>query len=93
VRFGLDGLTTPARVVAAVREHSSLNVELGPQLAELKHGVTRYRITLKCFTAEAVSGKLREDGEWQWVSLKDFGDYPLSVTGRRFAKLLAESLF
>ena len=93
VRFALDGSTIPARVVAAVREHTSLKVELGPQLAELKHGVTRYRITLKCFAAEAVSGELRSDGEWQWVSSKDFGDYPLSVTGRKFAKLLAESLF
>ena len=63
------------------------------KLAELKHSVTRYRITLKCFTAEAVSGELRSDGDWQWVSSNDFGDYPLSVTGRTFAKLLAESLF
>ena len=76
-----------------MREHTSLKVDLGPQLAELKHGVTRYRITLKCFTAEAVSGELRTDAEWQWVSSKDFGDYPLSVTGRKFAKLLTESLF
>ena len=93
VRFALDDSITSARVVAAVREYTSLKVELGPQLAELKHGVTRYRITLKCFTAEAVSGELRTDGEWQWVSSKNFGDYPLSVTGRKFAKLLAESLF
>ena len=89
-----DGQECPSSdIVAAVREHTSLNVELGPQLAELKHGVTRYRITLKCFTAEAVSGELRTDAEWQWVLSKDFGDYPLSVTGRKFAKLLAESLF
>lgn len=93
VRFALDDSITSARVVTAVREHTSLKVELGPQLAELKHGVTRYRITLKCFTAEAVSGELRTDGEWRWVSSKDFGNYPLSVTGRKFAKLLAESLF
>ena len=89
-----DGQECPsADIVAAVREHTSLKVDLGPQLAELKHGVTRYRITLKCFTAEAVSGELRTDAEWQWVSSKDFGDYPLSVTGRKFAKLLTESLF
>ena len=89
-----DGQECPSSdIIAAVRDHTSLNVELGPQLAELKHSVTRYRITLKCFTAEAVSGELRSDGEWEWVSSKDFGDYPLSVTGRKFAKLLAESLF
>ncbi len=103
VRPSLDRISKAAKpdeqecpsheIVAAVREHAGLKVELGPQLAELKHGVTRYRITLKCFTAEAVSGELRSDDEWEWVASKDFGDYPLSVTGRKFAKLLAESLF
>jgi len=89
-----DGQECPSSdIVAVVREHTSLKVELGSQLAELKHGVTRYRITLKCFRAEVVSGELRTGGEWEWVSSKDFGDYPLSVTGRKFAKLLAESLF
>ena len=92
-RFALDVAVTPACIVTAVRDQTGLKVELGPQLAELKHSVTRYRITLKCFTAEAVSGELRSDGDWQWVSSNDFGDYPLSVTGRTFAKLLAESLF
>jgi A/G-specific adenine glycosylase len=95
VRFELA--TSPVddipEIVAAVHRHSGLQVELGPQLAELKHGVTRYRITLKCFTAEPVSGTLRPDEEWEWVRAANFGEFPLSVTGRKFAKLLAESLF
>lgn len=80
-------------IIAAVYRQTGLRVDLGPQLAELKHGVTRYRITLKCFTAETVSGTLRTGEEWQWVKAAKFGEYPLSVTGRKFAKLLAEGLF
>lgn len=89
VRFTLPSCD----IVDTVREQTGLTVELGQQLAELKHGVTRYRITLKCVTATVVSGELRSDAEWQWVSSTDFGDYPLSVTGRKFAKRLAEGLF
>lgn len=77
------------QIVLTARDRSGLNIVLGPQLAELKHSVTRYRITLKCFTATAVTGKLLSDGEWLWVSPTDFDNYPLSVTGRKFAKLLA----
>lgn len=82
-----------SQIIAAIQKQTGLNVDLGPQLAELKHGVTRYRITLKCFTAETVSGTLRPDEEWHWVTAASFHEYPLSVTGRKFAKLLAESLF
>ncbi len=93
VRFAMHSESSTDYIIHSVREQSGLSVDLGPQLAELKHGVTRYRITLKCFTAEAVSGQLLVGTEWQWVSPKHFGEYPLSVTGRKFAKLLAESLF
>ena len=93
VRFELSAIDDIPEIVAAVHRQTGLQVDLGPQLAELKHGVTRYRITLKCFTAETVSGTLRSGEEWQWVKSASFGEYPLSVTGRKFAKLLSESLF
>lgn len=80
-------------IVDQVQQRTGLQVDLGPQLAELKHGVTRYRITLKCFTAESISGTLRTGEEWQWVTAANFDEFPLSVTGRKFAKLLSESLF
>jgi A/G-specific adenine glycosylase len=95
VRFELaatSGDHTP-QVVDTVHQLTGLRIDLGPQLAELKHGVTRYRITLKCFTAESVSGTLRAGEEWEWVKPARFSEFPLSVTGRKFAKLLSESLF
>ena len=93
VRFELAPADSLPHVADAVQRHTGLTIELGPQIAELKHAVTRYRITLKCFTAESVSGTLRTGEEWEWVTPARFGEFPLSVTGRKFAKLLAESLF
>lgn len=92
VRFALDG-SSPSEIVSAVEEQTALKVDLGPQLAELKHSVTRYRITLRCFVARIDSGELRSDVEWSWVAPQDLDRYPLSVTARKFAKLLTESLF
>jgi A/G-specific adenine glycosylase len=92
-RFPLDATALHEQIVVAVRQQTGLTIELGTQIAEFKHGVTRYRITLKCFTADFVSGKLHSGVEWQWVAPVEFADYPLSVTGRKFAKLLAERGF
>jgi A/G-specific adenine glycosylase len=78
------------QIVLAARDRSGLNLLLDPQRTELKHSVTRYRITLKCYTATVVSGEVLPDAEWQWVAPNDFARHPLSVTGRKFAKLLAE---
>jgi A/G-specific adenine glycosylase len=95
VRFELATATTDdvPHIVESVHQRTGLKIDLGPQLAELKHGVTRYRITLKCFVADSVAGTLRDGEEWQWVKAAKFDDFALSVTGRKFAKLLAESLF
>jgi len=82
-----------AGIIQEVARMTGLAVDLGPQLAELRHSVTRYRITLKCFTAEAVSGALHPDSEWQWVPPREFASFPLSVTGRKFSRILAEGLF
>jgi len=88
VRFEIDSQSRELdqdHVVATVHEKTGMTVELGPQVLELKHGVTRYRITLKCFVAKKLAGRLRELEEWKWVSADDFDSFPLSVTARRFA--------
>ncbi|QGJ70193.1 Adenine DNA glycosylase [Planctomycetales bacterium 10988] len=62
----------------------------------LKHGVTRFRITLECFTAEPNDldflqriNSLRKNR--QWVKIKDLNDFPLNVTARKIAKQLQNS--
>jgi A/G-specific adenine glycosylase len=77
-----------AKVVSSVLDRTGLSVVMGPQIAEFKHSVTRYRITLKCFTADRVKGRLKSSEEWEWVQPVDFDEYPLSVTARQFAQQL-----
>ena len=60
-------------------------------LTTLKHGVTRFRITLDCHLADYVSASRRApaEAELRWVLPLDFESYPLSVTGRKLSRLVA----
>lgn len=78
------------RLLSAIHDLTGLSIEVGPQIAEFNHGVTRYRITLKCFLADKTKGQLKKDGEWKWVLPQDFEEFPLSVTARKFAKVICE---
>ena len=77
-------------VVGSVLERTGLSVIMGPQIDEIKHAVTRYRITLKCIVADRVKGRLKSNEEWQWVQPSKFDEYPLSVTARQFAERLKQ---
>ena len=93
VRFEIEHQASDvncANVVGSVLDRTGLSVVMGPQIAEFKHSVTRYRITLKCFTADRVKGRLTSNEEWEWVQPVDFDEYPLSVTARQFAERLKE---
>lgn len=80
---------TPDALAQSVHDRTGLDVELGPLVVQLKHGVTRYRITLHCFAAKRIRGRLNAGEEWEWVSPADFDQYPLSATGRKFARKLS----
>ncbi len=92
-RFELNGVTAkrqPAKLERLVAESFGLRVEVNERLTQLKHSVTRYRITLDCWRAElggarCVASKLT----FVWVAPKDFASFPLSVTGRKLADLIA----
>lgn len=60
--------------------------EPGALITTIKHGVTRFRITLECYEATHAGGRLR--GAAKWMKPKDLGGLPLSVTGRKLSKLL-----
>lgn len=72
-----------------LQSHLGLDVRVREELATLKHGVTRFRITLRCFSAEHRRGEPTDHGtELRWVRPTDLADFPLSTTGRKLAKLL-----
>ncbi|QDT40607.1 A/G-specific adenine glycosylase [Gimesia alba] len=76
---------------AYVRDHAGVEAAVQQFVSEIRHSVTRYKIRLLCFIAQAEPADAGDSaGSYQWVRVSDLESYPLSVTGRKFAKLLAE---
>jgi len=66
-----------------------LVVRPADRIKTIKHGVTRFRITLDCYRADYV-GRARQRPaapELKWLRPNEFDHYPLSTTGRKLAKL------
>jgi A/G-specific adenine glycosylase len=57
-------------------------------LTSLKHGVTKYRITLNCYFAKLKRDQTAKNPTLQWVSLDELDNYPLSTTGRKICQVL-----
>lgn len=79
-------------LVQRIADSTGLTTDVEALVTEFTHSVTRYRIRLLCFQAVASAGRIRrDDGPWRWVRAADFDSLALSVSGRRFARLLAEN--
>jgi A/G-specific adenine glycosylase len=75
-------------LVQQVEQQFGLRVTLQDRLATIKHGVTKYRITLHCVTASPeAGGRLKKPA--RWIPLQEIGPLPLSVTGRKIGHLLS----
>ncbi len=91
-----EGLTKAVipRLEKYLLEQAGVRASVNSFATEIRHSVTRYKIRLLCFVAYAdvADVELASCGsDYRWVTVDDLGEYPLSVTGRKFAKLLAES--
>lgn len=104
-RFALPGETPltaapqaePAEVEGMLREASGIEAAFGEHLTTIKHGVTKYRITLLCYEMTYAKGRLKpkpgphdEPRVWHWVTAAELGKLPLSTTGRKLAKLIGQ---
>ncbi len=93
VRFETPDATSAlvgAQIAAQVAERTGVRVAIPWKVATLRHGVTRFRITLDCYVANATKGgKLsKSEWNWTWVPLENLDKYPLPVTGRKIAALV-----
>lgn len=75
-------------VLAAVLRLTGVRIQPGRLLITLRHQVTRFRITLECYEARRISGRLQSDKDLRWVPRIDLARYPLSSTGRKLAALV-----
>lgn len=75
-------------LIAKVREQTGITIEPGNLLTTIKHGVTRYRITLDCYAAKFKSGRLTTTSNLRWIPPTELKELPLSTTGRKLANLI-----
>ncbi|MBX3433125.1 MAG: A/G-specific adenine glycosylase [Pirellulales bacterium] len=96
-RFTIDAegpLFVAEELAKKVAEQTGVTVQPGPLVKTLKHGVTRYRITLECYEATRSGGRVRSTAERpvRWTPLAELADLPLSATGRKLAAFVAEKV-
>ena len=77
-------------LIENVRRLTGVTILPGEHRKTLRHGVTRFRITLDCWDAAYVShnGGGAENLAQKWVRPAELEHYPLSSTGRKLAGLV-----
>ncbi|WP_235934686.1 A/G-specific adenine glycosylase [Candidatus Laterigemmans baculatus] len=83
----LPGDALAAEVERRFAAEFGFAVRLGEKLKTLRHGVTRFRITLDAFTAEA-NRREADSAECGWYQPHEILDLPLNTTGRKLSRLL-----
>ena len=76
-----------------VLAQTGIRIDPGRRIETIRHGVTRYRITLDCYEARYLGGRLRPTParSVRWVSAAELSDLPLSTSGRKLAGLVSVS--
>lgn len=81
-------------LIAAKRLLKSLDlrVSLGEELTTIRHGVTKYAITMKCLRGEYQSGRVKSDlySQHRWLRPAEIDEYPVSSPQRRLLAHLLE---
>jgi A/G-specific adenine glycosylase len=86
-----NGVSLARQIVENVQKLTGIKIESPRHFTKLRHGVTRFRITLDCYTAEYESASKKNSNPTQrWIKPAEFDDFPLSTTGRKLAKLWRE---
>jgi len=88
----VKGETHEQAAIRLLRELTGFAGRLGPELTTIRHGVTRFAITLVCFEATCIGGEFRSAFYQQarWLEPAELSAHPVSSPQRRLARLLAE---
>ncbi|HWB08330.1 MAG TPA: A/G-specific adenine glycosylase [Pirellulales bacterium] len=81
---GADGSSTEA-VLEKLAATTGVKARVAAPLTTIKHGVTRFRITLDCHWADCLHAPRRLPTGIRWLRPTQLADYPLSTTGRKVA--------
>lgn len=86
-----EGETLEAALRRELYEEMGITVEVGVQIAMVKHAYTHFRITLYAFECRLVAGEPQciECADYRWAELEDLNSMPMAVTDRRIAQRVA----
>ncbi|MBP85629.1 MAG: A/G-specific adenine glycosylase [Planctomycetaceae bacterium] len=85
-RFAIEPRSGPSfqkELAESVQRLTGISAHVCERWKTIKHGVTRFRITLDCHKAYFHSGRRRSDS--RWVTRGELAELPLSTTGRQVA--------
>ncbi|NUQ62231.1 MAG: A/G-specific adenine glycosylase [Pirellulales bacterium] len=85
-----DASALAGEIVEKTARRVGVRIALGERLTSIRHGVTRFRITLDCYAARHLAGPNGDRGlpQMQWLRPDELSEYPLSTTGRKLSKLV-----
>jgi len=80
-------------IIDKVRRQTGVTCAPATLLTTIRHGVTRYRITLDCYAADFASGRLHSanGSPLRWIAAANLADLPLSTTGRKLSRLVCQA--
>jgi A/G-specific adenine glycosylase len=87
-----DGEDISEAAVRVAKELTGFDIEVGAEVVTIKHGVTRYAITLVCVEA-ALEGGAFAKGSYvraEWVTPAELAEYPVSSPQRKLMTALAD---
>jgi A/G-specific adenine glycosylase len=92
-RYAMDHEEEPALLRGLrgkLRAQTGIDAVPESHQKRLTHGVTRFRITLDCYSARFIEAGKPPSGvpELKWVDPKQLNKYPLSTTGRKLTELI-----
>jgi A/G-specific adenine glycosylase len=88
-RFALQAegpLFVGEEIVNKLRAQTGVICQPHAVLQTLRHGVTKFRISLDCYIAAYVAGRVRPNT--RWTPLDELPSLPLNSTGRKIANLV-----
>lgn len=95
-RFGVSSRAEQElsdELAAGVLRLTGIAIAAGAKLATIRHGVTRFRITLECHEARCIklpaSPANSTSAELKWVKPAELDAYPLSTPARRLSRIVA----
>ncbi|HEX4588809.1 MAG TPA: NUDIX domain-containing protein, partial [Gemmataceae bacterium] len=70
---------------------TGLDLTIGPELLTVRHGVTRFRITLVCLEAGSRGGRFRSQfySTARWLRPAELAEYPVSTPQRQLTRAVA----